>query len=522
MKPDSHAIKQTRRPEHKPEATVPRDKEAAVPPDEYEGIDCLFLARADELYRLNGLSPLMAIAAAVEDIGVKHAILLARAAEIRRDYRLSDRAIEDIDIVHADVGSEPFKRIVAELCGTPPEEIVRRLQDRLADGRWNGLAIARALDKTSAPAPASRCLWPRTGSGVRRAITLAGGGPAAGLHIGALERLREAGITFEVWALSCIGAWVGVVYNQCDKNNEVEQTYNFFHDNVFRPDDSYSRFPVNTAFGPDLRANTRAMIEFMFSLGSYKDIWLPDKIADAAVKTASFLCDPTKWNEGDANNWVLDQVLAVHPASRFMTSLLYLSQVNGLSRIYYPDSSFLKKIRIERLFDGGKPLLYHNAWNLTKKKRQLFVNRRNHPDGYGELTRESLCACSALPYVEETIDIAGDTYCEGALVDTVNFDKLLEHHPDLEEIWVSRIVDVNQVRAPRDMHDALANLCMLFAASLGADDVRLFRYHAREAGWKGRIVEIPVATNINFEWTHSNLDRGRRDGYEAVTELLKQ
>jgi predicted acylesterase/phospholipase RssA len=58
----------------------------------------------------------------------------------------------------------------------------------------------------------------------KRAITLGGGGPAAGLHIGVLRALRAADITFDVWSLSCIGAWVGIVYNQCDRGKEVEQT----------------------------------------------------------------------------------------------------------------------------------------------------------------------------------------------------------------------------------------------------------------------------------------------------------
>ena len=53
-------------------------------------------------------------------------------------------------------------------------------------------------------------------SPAERAITLGGGGPAAGLHIGVLEALADAGIKFDVWALSCIGAWVGIVYNQFD------------------------------------------------------------------------------------------------------------------------------------------------------------------------------------------------------------------------------------------------------------------------------------------------------------------
>ena len=51
---------------------------------------------------------------------------------------------------------------------------------------------------------------------VKRAISLAGGGPAAGLHIGVLKELEKQGKKFDVWALSCIGAWVGIVYNQHD------------------------------------------------------------------------------------------------------------------------------------------------------------------------------------------------------------------------------------------------------------------------------------------------------------------
>ena len=36
--------------------------------------------------------------------------------------------------------------------------------------------------------------------------------------------------------------------------------------------------------------------------------------------------------------------------------------------------------------------------------------------------------CSALPFIEGTVEIGGVTYCEGALVDTVNFESLLEEH----------------------------------------------------------------------------------------------
>ena len=48
----------------------------------------------------------------------------------------------------------------------------------------------------------------------------------------------------------------------------------------------------------------------------------------------------------------------------------------------------------------------------------------------GSIDASTLCACSALPFIEGTVEINGVTYCEGALVDTVNFDSLLEEHPD--------------------------------------------------------------------------------------------
>jgi len=146
----------------------------------------------------------------------------------------------------------------------------------------------------------------------------------------------------------------------------------------------------------------------------------------------------------------------------------------------------------------------------------------------GAINASTLCACSALPFIEETVKIGGDTYCEGALVDTVNFRSLIEEHPDLDEIWVSRIVDSKQIRKPENLHDALANLCQLFAATVGEDDVELFKYHVRYDNpktakeWNGTVVEIHVPGHINFKWNHSNLDNGRKLGRGAAEQAIKK
>jgi hypothetical protein len=190
---------------------------------------------------------------------------------------------------------------------------------------------------------------------VKRAITLGGGGPAAGLHIGVLEALAKHGIDFDVWALSCIGAWVGIVYhvyNPSDTNqNRAELTYQFFRDGVFRDDESYERFPINRAFAPDWGSNIRAFGEFVTDPDSYSDFrWQPDKIAEYV---RSLLKDrpSAEWSEGDLYRWILNEVMAPNPFIRYLTSMMYLSKVNGLSRINYPKSEFMKSIKFEKLKD---------------------------------------------------------------------------------------------------------------------------------------------------------------------------
>jgi len=420
-----------------------------------------------------------------------------------------------------------------------------------------------------------------------RAITLGGGGPAAGLHIGVLEAFANATppINFDVWSLSCIGAWVGIVYNQSDKKTakeKVDETYEFFRKGVFRDDEGYKRFPINTVFGPDWRSNIDAFNKFVGDPKNYRDFqFQPYKMFEYMQDSLSIVMNQLpsgekkpfrKLDEGDLNQWILNQVMAPNPFIRYMTSLMYLSKFNGLSRINYPDSEFMQKIRFDRL-PGAKPLIFHNAWDLDRHELAFFANREmpvpNTTNGEsikkryeGAITAQSLCACSALPFIEETVEIGGTTYCEGALVDTVNFEGLVDlqvGERKLDEIWISRIVDSKQVRKPENLHDALANLCQLFAASVGEDDVKLFKYHVRydrqsrtvskgngtkdqnskkakaehskaensrghnvNGEWNGTVVEIHVPGHINFKWNHGNLDNGRRLGREAAEQAIKQ
>jgi predicted acylesterase/phospholipase RssA len=368
---------------------------------------------------------------------------------------------------------------------------------------------------------------------MKRAITLGGGGPAAGLHIGILEALQShPEITFDVWSLSCIGAWVGIIYNQFEEPDKAGQTHQFFKEHVFRDDESYERFPINSVFGTDWFGNTEALRNFVIDIHNLEGVWLPHRMMRAFGETMSMLSDPKqKWDRGDVNSWILNQALAPNPFVRYLASLMFLSGVNGLSKINYPDSSFMEKIKFKRLFDKDKPLIFHNAFDLDNQELVFFDNNQMKQElRKGPINASTLCACSALPFIEGTVEMNGVTYCEGALVDTVNFETLLQEYEDpndLDEIWVCRIVDRRQIRKPNNLHDALANLCQLFAATVGEDDVKLFKYHVKYDAlpngkkWTGTVVQIQVPHHIDFRWNHSNLEAGRELGKKAALEAIK-
>ncbi|SFM82625.1 patatin-like phospholipase family protein [Variovorax sp. OV329] len=373
----------------------------------------------------------------------------------------------------------------------------------------------------------------RKGRKKKRAIALAGGGPAAGLHIGALQALEDAGIEFDVFTLSCIGAWVGIVYNTRTPGKRAKKTLDFFSEYCFRDDASFSWFPVNRGFAADMQAQWKAWAGFPFSnKREWHNLVQPQEILKSMRNSMQLAADPGRWSAQHLNYWMLNDVLAVHPFTRYMTSLVYSSEINGLSKIYYDDSPVLKDVFSEdRLFAAGAPEVYHNAWRLPKDGQPGFMQIfHNRPDqvgdgkrGYLPIEPRSLCACSALPYIEESVTIGEHEYTEGALVDTVNFKNLLRDHPDLDEVWVNRIVDDSQVRPARSLADSLANLPMQFAAEVGENDIKLFRQHLlNQTRMRPRVVEVPIVprTQVTFEWKRSNLMQGYEEGQRAIAALL--
>lgn len=355
---------------------------------------------------------------------------------------------------------------------------------------------------------------------VRRAIALAGGGPAVGLSLGTLKRLEEeSDISFQVTSTACIGAWLAVAYYQAPPGRRLASAEAFFRQ-VFQPEDVYSRFPIPPIFAPNFSKMLDNTMQFILDPKNYENLVVPHKIEESARELFNFICNPGQWKPAYVNPLILNSVMAANPISRFFTSMIYLSPSTGLAQMFYPDSPMLAKLDFQALSGPDTPHIYHNAYNLTQQRLDLFCNK---PDkGLPAISARSLCACSALPFIEDTIDINGETFCEGATVEAINFMNLLDNHPDLEEVWVSRILDRKQIQKPENLYDALNDLIMLFAATASENDVKLFKQHIKDTGSKVKLIEIPVGQDVNYDWTHKNLDRGIQDGYKATSDIIAQ
>jgi predicted acylesterase/phospholipase RssA len=353
---------------------------------------------------------------------------------------------------------------------------------------------------------------------MKRAFGFGGGGPNLGLFIGVMQFLAERGImpTFKVVSAACIGAWIAVVYWSKDDTDveRVTHTYNWFKP-VFQPKDVHDLFPIPRIFAPDFRGNAKAHFNYLVDPRNLRAAFVPAEMLRVGIDTLGFMMTPGKWLDESTRNILMHQWMGAHPLTRYLVGYEFRTAQTGGARIFYDDSRLLREVTINRLWQPDRPEIRFNAINLTAEggpRMELFTNR---VDKYDNIDMRTLCACSALPHIFAPVEVNGDIYCEGATMDTVQFINLLEDHPDLDEVWIIRIVGINQAEAPRDMTDAIANSYMIPASAMGESSIAAFRSHAAKIGWRGRIIEVPVP-RLKWEWSVENLDRGVSLGREAI------
>jgi hypothetical protein len=164
---------------------------------------------------------------------------------------------------------------------------------------------------------------------------------------------------------------------------------------------------------------------------------------------------------------------------------------------------------------------------MTQGKLERFVNRNGHKD-YAAISADALMAgSSVLEYTENrTIGESPDKYCEGAVINTVELDTLLnyDHRDELDEIWVVKIADYQEVKPPQNLIEASLIAVMLPFDTISDDDIEIFSQQMMAASPIGRAQLIRINMKydaVNYHWSHANLREGIKTGYAGTIKAIE-
>ena len=136
------------------------------------------------------------------------------------------------------------------------------------------------------------------------------------------------------------------------------------------------------------------------------------------------------------------------------------------------------------------------------------------------------------------MNLNGELHMEGAVINSFCLDAVQDLHPELNEIWISRIVDHSQVKPAQNLLDALNNLIMLYAGTTSRNDVQLFvdKHHQEELLYalhqsrKGKtdhqpqwmeVIELPVWSGAQYYWTQENFDASIKASEAACLQTIE-
>lgn len=360
-------------------------------------------------------------------------------------------------------------------------------------------------------------------NGTKRALALSGGGPVVGLEIGALKAFEEKGIDFDVYACACVGSWVGCLYNSLPpESDRIARLEHVFRDQIFIPDDIYESFPIcYKVFRMDYLNDYKKLMEKLYDPKTYQNLFLPHRIWQYAVDC--FTHPPVT---RDDLFYRISEGMALHPSIRLMTELHYKLNKSGIAGLISSGGFVEKFIDFEQLFRSEK-IVYLNAYNLSRNEIEIFINR--HENDYNDIDADALMAGSSVLHYTENRTIDGEKYkyCEGAVIDTVNLDHLLEDHPDLDEIWVIKIADYKSVKPPKNLIESSLVGVMLPFDTISDDDIRIFSYKLREFNREKdkniRFVNVKMRYgDLTYHWNQANLSRGIEVGYQGAMTAINE
>jgi hypothetical protein len=171
------------------------------------------------------------------------------------------------------------------------------------------------------------------------------------------------------------------------------------------------------------------------------------------------------------------------------------------------------------------PAFYVNSFNLSTHHMANFKKE--------DITPLHLQAALSFPFLYPPTQIGKDWFIEGATIDCLNFQSLLEeqYHPNLEEIVIFDILGADKLlRAPRDLYDAWVMSIITPLVEIARDDLKIFEscYLSKYPKLK-KPLRVPLLENIPaaampdvFDWSRSNLSLLYQIGYTTGVKFVQE
>ncbi len=347
---------------------------------------------------------------------------------------------------------------------------------------------------------------------MKRAITLAGNKATIGLTIGTLKKLCfEEKMQFDIWSTASSSSMVSTAYHQAMPEKSTHFLEKLFSPSVLNPD--HIRLEESSQFW------IQTFLKEIGSLSTSQASELPH-ITQTLQNSVQYVMDhiytPPKSHVSGLTTPLLYSSFFLNPMTFFLMNTGAYRSSNGLTQNYYQKNKIANQFDFQTLYKPDKPAIYHNAYNLTDHKFEIFDNKGIHQP----ITEHSLYACSSLPFTAQSVSINGKEYCESTAIHATNFTYILQDHPDIQEIWVTRILDRRATSNPQTLSEALNNLITLFTTLNNEKDFKLLKLKIKKTAPHIKIIEIPLICDFDTPTPDFYKDISR--GYNIASDVLHQ
>lgn len=169
------------------------------------------------------------------------------------------------------------------------------------------------------------------------------------------------------------------------------------------------------------------------------------------------------------------------------------------------------------------PDFYINAYNISQRRMEYFSKH--------EISIRHFRASLSFPFIYPPCQMNGDYYFEGAAENCLNYESLIDNHPETDTIVVFDIMGIEDwVREPKNLYDAWIMSIIIPLVAISKAETRIFelKHNTDENGNPVRKLlkasfEVPARYLPDvMHWSRGNLERLFEIGYASGKKLYEE